>query len=60
MGLVWFVRGGHVVSMSMFAAVIETLTGATQTYRRKDGAPGRVRVWELFKGGLSHDRAAEA
>ena len=49
MGLVWFVKGGRIVSISMSAAVIETPTGARQTYRRKDGAPGRVLVWELAK-----------
>jgi hypothetical protein len=47
-GLVWFVKGGRAVSMSMSAAVIETPTGARQTYRRRDGTPGRVLVWELF------------
>jgi hypothetical protein len=49
MGLVWFMNGGRVVSMSMSAAVIETATGAKQTYRRKDDAPGSVPVWQLFK-----------
>jgi hypothetical protein len=47
MGLAWFVKGARVVSTSMSAAVIETPTGARQTYRRKDGALGRVLVWEL-------------
>jgi hypothetical protein len=47
MGLVWFVKGGRIVSMSMSAAVIETPTGAKQIYRRKGGALGRVPVWEL-------------
>jgi hypothetical protein len=45
-GLVWFVEGSRIVSLSMSAAVIETPTGARQTYRRKDGAPGRILVWE--------------
>jgi hypothetical protein len=47
-GLVWLIKGGSIVSVSMSAAVIETPTGARQTYRRKDGAPGRVLAWELF------------
>jgi hypothetical protein len=47
MGLAWFVKGACVVSTSMSAAVIETQTGARQTYRRKAGAPGRILVWEL-------------
>jgi hypothetical protein len=47
MGLVWFIKGGRVISMSMSAAVIETPTGARQTYRRKDGTLGQVLVWEL-------------
>jgi hypothetical protein len=41
MGLVWFVKGGRVVSISMSAAVIEaSTTGARQTFRRKVGALG--------------------
>jgi hypothetical protein len=51
MGLVWFIKGGRIISVSMSAAVVETPTGARQTYRRKDGAPGRVLVWELFNEG---------
>jgi hypothetical protein len=47
MGLAWFIKGGHVRSNSMSAAVIETPTGARQTYCRKEGAPGRVSLWEL-------------
>jgi hypothetical protein len=54
MGLVWFVKGGRIVSISMSAAVIETPTGVRQTFRRKDGAPGRVLVWELFNEGGRH------
>jgi hypothetical protein len=47
MGLFWFVGGGRVVSISMSAAVIETLTGARQTYRCKPSDAGRVLAWEL-------------
>jgi hypothetical protein len=47
MGLVWFIKGGHILSMSMSAAIIETPTGAKQTFRRTDGASGQVLVWEL-------------
>jgi hypothetical protein len=47
MGLAWFVKGARVVSTSMSAAVIETPAGARQTYRRKEGTPGRVSLWEL-------------
>jgi hypothetical protein len=51
MGLLWLVEGGLIASLSMSAAVIETPAGVRQTYRRKDGAPGRVLVWELFGEG---------
>jgi hypothetical protein len=55
MGLIWFVKGGRIVSMSMSAAVLAMPTGARQTYRRKDGAPGRVLVWEWFNEGKRHE-----
>jgi hypothetical protein len=46
-GLVWFVKGGRILSVLMSAAVIQTPAGVRQTYRRRDGALGRVPVWEL-------------
>jgi len=52
MGLLWFIKGGRVHSMSMSAAVIETATGARQTYRRKPVVVGDVVVpWELTPSG---------
>ena len=48
MGLIWFIKGGHVASMSMSAAVIETAIGVRQTYRRRPVAMGEVALpWEL-------------
>jgi hypothetical protein len=48
MGLLWFVAGGRIVSISMSAAVIaRPTTGARQTYRPKKGNPERALVWEL-------------
>jgi DNA-binding transcriptional regulator YiaG len=55
-GLVWLIKGGRIVSMSMSAAVIETPTGARQTYRRRDGAPRRVLAWESSRPKKSADR----
>jgi hypothetical protein len=51
MGLIWFIRGGRVVSVSSSAAIIETASGARQTYRRKSEGIGQVAVWELFDAG---------
>jgi hypothetical protein len=48
MGLIWFIRGGRVDSVSRSAAIIETVAGARQTYRRKTQGIGQVVVWELF------------
>jgi hypothetical protein len=48
MGLIWFIRGGRVVSVSSSAAIIETASGARQSYRRKTEGIGQVVVWELF------------
>jgi hypothetical protein len=40
-------KAGRVISVSISALVIETPTGARQTYRRKLSGPGWVPVWEL-------------
>ena len=58
MGLVWFIKGGRIISMSMSAAIIETPIGARHTYRRKMGDVGQVEVWELFGDRNANERAA--
>jgi hypothetical protein len=46
-GLCWVIAGSRLVDLSEGAAIIETWTGARQTYRRKPGEPGRVLAWDL-------------
>ena len=46
-GLCWLIAGSRLVDLSENAAVIETWTGARQTWRRKPSEPGRVLAWEL-------------
>jgi hypothetical protein len=43
----WLLHGDRVVALTADQAVIETSTGARQTYRRKPNEPGRVLVWDL-------------
>jgi hypothetical protein len=58
MGLLWFIKGGRVASMSMSAAVIETATGARQTYRRKPVVVGEVVLpWELAPAASRRSRS---
>jgi hypothetical protein len=47
-GLCWLIAGGRLVDFSENAAIIETWTGARQTWRRKPSEPGRVLAWELM------------
>jgi hypothetical protein len=46
-GLLWLLNGNCLVALSETTAVVETPTGARQTYRRKPSGPGRVLAWEL-------------
>jgi hypothetical protein len=46
-GLLWLLRGERVVALTQEAAVIETHTGARQTYRCKPAEPSRGLAWEL-------------
>ncbi len=46
-GLCWLIAGNRLVDLSQDAAIIETWTGARQTYRRKPSEPSRVLAWEL-------------
>jgi hypothetical protein len=49
-GLCWLINGNKLVALSGSAAVIETRTGARQTYRRKPVADREAAlVWELTK-----------
>jgi hypothetical protein len=47
-GLLWLLNGRKLVALTANAAVIETLTGGHQTYRRSAAEVGRVVLaWEL-------------
>ncbi len=47
-GLLWLLNGGTVVQLHRDRAIIETLSGAEQTYRRRPVEVGRVVLaWEL-------------
>jgi hypothetical protein len=46
-GLLWLLNGKRVVMLGEDVAVIETPTGARQTYRRTLMQAGQVLVWEL-------------
>ena len=48
MGLLWLLNGGTIIEMHRDHAIIETLGGARQTYRRRPVEVGRVVLaWEL-------------
>jgi len=48
MGLLWLLNGGSIVELHKDHAVIETVGGARQTYRRRPVEVGRVVLaWEL-------------
>jgi hypothetical protein len=50
MGLLWLINGSTIVELHRDRAVIETLTGAHQTYRRRPVDLGQVvLVWELVQ-----------
>jgi hypothetical protein len=49
MGLCWLIAGNRLVDLTDNYAIIETWTGARQTYRRELSAPGRVLAWELMR-----------
>lgn len=49
-GLLWLLHGDRLVALTVDAAIIETPTGARQTYRRKPNEPGRVLAWDLVPG----------
>jgi hypothetical protein len=46
-GLCWLISGNRVVDLSEKAAIIETWTGARQTWCRKPSEAGRVLAWEI-------------
>jgi hypothetical protein len=46
-GLCWLIAGNRIVDLYRSGAVIETWTGARQTWRRKPSEPDRVLLWEL-------------
>lgn len=46
-GLCWLIAGNRLLDISEGAAILETWTGARQTFRRKLSEPGRVLAWEL-------------
>jgi hypothetical protein len=46
-GLCWLIAGNRIVEFSETGAIIETWTGARQTWRRKQSESGRVLPWEL-------------
>ncbi|MGE3284357.1 MAG: hypothetical protein AB7H90_23775 [Alphaproteobacteria bacterium] len=58
-GLLWLWNGDWLVALTANAAVIETFTGARQTYRRKPSEPGRVLAWKLVSGWGSRFHAAD-
>jgi hypothetical protein len=47
-GLCWLIAGNRLIELSETGAIIETWTGARQTWRRKPSEPGRVLAWELM------------
>lgn len=47
-GLCWLIAGNRLIELSESGAIIETWTGARQTWRRKPREPGRVPAWELM------------
>jgi hypothetical protein len=49
-GLLWLLRGHRLVALTADTAVIETPTGARQTYRCRPSEPGCVLAWELITG----------
>jgi hypothetical protein len=46
-GLCWLIAGNRLIDLSESGAIIETWTGARQTWRPKPNEPGRVLPWEL-------------
>ena len=46
-GLLWLLNGARITMLSQDTAMVETHTGARQTYRRKPNGPGQVLAWEL-------------
>jgi transcriptional regulator with XRE-family HTH domain len=49
LGLLWMLKGGTVVELHRNRAILQTASGATQTYRRRPVEVGRVVLaWELI------------
>jgi hypothetical protein len=48
-GLCWLIAGNRLVDLSEKTAIIETWTGARQTWHRKPSEGGRVLAWELAR-----------
>jgi hypothetical protein len=57
-GLCWLIGGNRLVDLSEEAAIIETWTGARQTWKRKPTEPGRVPAWELILFNEPHQTGA--
>jgi hypothetical protein len=56
LGLLWLVRGGRILELHRDRAILKTIGGALQSYRRRPVEVGRVVVaWELV-----HDLDAES
>jgi hypothetical protein len=48
LGLLWLVKGGTIVELNRDRAILQTESGAPQTYRRRPVEVGRVVLaWEL-------------
>jgi hypothetical protein len=47
-GLCWLIAGNRIVDLSEEVAIIETWTGARQTWRRRPSGSGRVLAWQLI------------
>jgi hypothetical protein len=46
-GLLWLLRGDRLIKLTGETAILETRSGARQTYRRRPSQPGQVLAWEL-------------
>jgi hypothetical protein len=46
-GLCWLIAGNRLIDLSESGAIIETWTGARQTWNRKPSEPGRALPWDL-------------
>ena len=54
-GLGWLIAGNRLADLFENTAIIQTWTGARQTWRRKPSEAGRVLAWELADGEPTRD-----